>query len=50
MFDENFNLIVKSKVCITPTQCYEVDTLIPWYISLILAGSIYLLGKDLIKK
>lgn len=50
MFDENFNLKVKSKVCLTPNQCYDVETLIPWYVSLLLAGSAYLLIKDLFIK
>ena len=43
-------LVVNSKVCLTPNQCYEVETLIPWYITLVLLGSVYLLSKDLLGK
>lgn len=42
-------IVVKSNVCITPTQCYAVDTYLPAWITAILAGCAYLLIKDILK-
>lgn len=49
VIDQNFNLVVKSKVCVTPTQCYEVETLIPWYVTAVLAGSVVMIIREIIK-
>jgi len=40
-------LTIKSEVCLTPTNCYPVKTEIPWYVALILAGSVALIIKEI---
>lgn len=45
--DMNKFLTIKSEVCLTPTQCYPVKTEIPWYVALILAGSVALIIKEI---
>ena len=38
---------LKSQVCLTPSQCYPVDTYIPAWMLLILAGASVLLIKEI---
>lgn len=38
---------LKSQVCITPGQCYPVDTYIPTWMLIILAGATVLLIKEI---
>lgn len=40
---------LKSQVCLLPGQCYPVDTYIPAWMILILAGASVLLIKELIQ-
>jgi hypothetical protein len=40
---------LKSKVCLLPGQCYPVDTEIPAWIIIILAGSTVLLINEVVK-
>jgi len=49
IISKNFELVVKSEVCIAPNQCYQVKTLIPWYVTAILLGSTFLIVKEIIK-
>lgn len=48
--NEKFELIVSSRVCVNPTNCFDVETRIPWYVTAILAGSIILILKEFIPK
>ena len=45
---ENYGLVVHSEFCLNPDQCYDIKTHIPWYITLILLGSTYLIVKNFI--
>ena len=38
---------LKSQVCLMPGQCYPVDTYIPAWMLIILAGASFLLVKEL---
>lgn len=40
---------LNSKFCLTPSNCYDVKTDIPAWLLLILAGSTYLILKDIYK-
>lgn len=42
-------LKLKSKVCLSPNQCYELTTDVPVWMLILLIGSAYLLVKDIIK-
>lgn len=42
----NLDYKLKSQVCLVPGQCYPVDTYIPAWIILILAGATALLIKE----
>lgn len=41
---------IKSEVCLTPNDCYPVNTTIPSWITLILIGTVFLLVQNLIRK
>lgn len=42
-------LTVNSKICLTPSQCYNIATELPPWIYLVLIGSAYLIIKDIYK-
>lgn len=42
------NLKLKSKVCISPNQCYDLETKIPIWMLILLAGSTLILLKEII--
>lgn len=48
--NEKFELVVSSRVCVNPNNCFEVETRIPWYVTAILAGSIILIAKEFLPK
>ena len=50
MITKDFEIIVKSEVCLTPDNCYPVDTYLPVWITAIFAGMIYLIAKDVLVK
>ena len=40
---------IKSEVCLTPGQCYPVNTEVPFWMLIILAGSTVLLINEIVK-
>ncbi len=46
MITKDFEIIVKSEICLTPGQCYQVDTYLPVWITAIFAGMVFLIVKD----
>ena len=49
MITKDFEIIVPSEICLTPEQCYRVDTYLPVWVTAILAGCVYLLIKEVIR-
>ncbi len=43
---EFLEIPIRSEICLTPNQCYPVNTFIPGYVTLILIGSVFLLIKN----
>lgn len=49
MITENFEIIVKSEICLTPNQCYQVNTYLPFWVTAILAGSVFFIIKEVLR-
>jgi len=48
MMNKDFEIIVKSEICLAPDQCYVVDTYLPVWITAIFAGMVYLIAKEIL--
>jgi hypothetical protein len=46
MITKDFEIIVRSEICLMPGQCYPVETYLPVWVTAIFAGMIYLIGKE----
>ena len=46
MLTKNFELVIKSEVCVQPGMCYPVDTYLPAWITLLLATTAVFVLKD----
>ena len=49
MITKDFEIIVKSEICLTPEQCYQVDTYLPAWVTILFAGMAFLIIKEVIK-
>ena len=47
IINEKLQLEVESKVCLNSGSCYSVKTFIPWYITVTLIGSAFLIVKEI---
>lgn len=48
--NEKFELVVSSRVCVNPANCFDVETRIPWYVTAVLAGSLILIMREFVKQ